>query len=76
MWFKLSHDRTAQGQSCGTGKRKRPPGAGHSNGGIPKSTVPSGLKQMDVEEAKAYFYDMHIAKMKAAGKEFSKGTGP
>ena len=39
-------------------------------GETPKAQFQVDFKQMDFEEAKAYFYDMHVAEMKAVEKGF------
>ena len=50
-------------------------GKGHQvqateQGETPKAQSQVDFKQMDFEEAKAYFYDMHVAFISATGKGF------
>ena len=60
------HKDNSAGQNKGKGCQVQVAAMGEA----PKAQSQADFKQMDFEEAKAYFYDMHVAEMKAAGKGF------
>ena len=60
------HKDNSAGQNKGKGRQVQAAAMGET----PKSQSQADFKQMDFEEVKAYFYDMHVAEMKAAGKGF------